>query len=367
MRNFGYIRVAAVSPRVKVADVAFNRDETCRLIEEAEKKGVSLVVFPELGVTGYTCADLFGTNLLLDRAEEAVFSIRDFTRGKQVTAVVGAPLRCNDRLYNCAVVIHNGEIHGIVPKIYLPSYNEFYEARWFSSGADFLSGNVPGGGFPVTGRKWGAHVRISPNLLFMVGEATFAIEICEDLWTPLPPSSFHSVAGAQIIVNLSASNEVLLKHTYRKNLVCEQSAHTLSGYIYCSSGYGESTQDLVFGGSSLIYENGTLMAEMDRFQGDTQMILADLDVEKLSTLRQKQSSFYYVTPDGTGVPACIPGSGSVTGLPRISRRLFSGMWSRILSCRPVIRRRSAAVARRSSTSRCRGLPRDWSMCRPGRR
>ena len=312
MKNFGYIRVAAASPRVRVADVAFNCAETCRLVEEAAGKGVSLVVFPELGITGYTCGDLFGSNLLLEKAELAVKKIRDFTRGKDITVVVGAPVRYNDRLYNCAAVLRDGQVKGLVPKIYLPTYNEFYEARWFSSGADFLSGNVHNEGrFTDDGKdffregfcaevQWcGGRVNISPNILFTVGEATFAIEICEDLWTPLPPSSFHCVAGAQLIVNLSASNEVLLKHTYRKNLVCEQSAHTLSGYIYCSSSYGESTQDLVFGGSSLIFENGTLMAEMERFRSDSQMILADLDVEKLTTLRQKQSSFYYVTPDGT--------------------------------------------------------------------
>ncbi|MBR1707092.1 MAG: NAD(+) synthase [Bacteroidales bacterium] len=312
MKDYGYIRVAAASPRVRVADVGFNRNEICTLIDEAVSREVSLIVFPELCVTGYTCADLFGSNLLIDKAESAVAAIREYTRGKEVTVVAGAPVRYNDKLYNCAVVIRNGQVKGIVPKIYLPNYNEFYEARWFASGADFLSGNVHNEGrfiddgknfvregFCAEIRYCGCRCNISPNLLFTVGEATFAIEICEDLWTPLPPSSFHCVAGAQLIVNLSASNEVLLKHTYRKNLVCEQSAHTLSGYIYCSSGYGESTQDLVFGGSSLIYENGTLMAEMERFRSDSQIIVADLDVEKLTILRQKQSSFYYVTPDGT--------------------------------------------------------------------
>ena len=312
MKNYGFIRVAAASPRVKVADVRSNQEEICRMMDEAVRQEVSLLVFPELSVTGYTCADLLGSNLLLERSEEAVAAIRTHSRGKSVTVVVGAPVRYNDKLYNCAVVIRNGQIKGIVPKIYLPDYNEFYEARWFSSGADFLSGNVHNEGrFMDDGRNFvregfcaevrycGCRCNISPNILFTVGEATFAIEICEDLWTPLPPSSFHCVAGAQLIVNLSASNEVLMKHVYRKNLVCEQSAHTLSGYIYCSSNYGESTQDLVFGGSSLIYENGTLMAEMDRFRTESQLIVADLDVEKLTILRQKQSSFYYVTPDGT--------------------------------------------------------------------
>ena len=312
MKNFGFIRVAAASPRVKVSDTEFNKNEIIALIDRAEAEKTTLLAFPELSVTGYTCGDLFGSSTLVESAEEKVAQIREYTRGKGITVVVGAPVRYNDRLYNCGIVIHNGGIKGIVPKIYNPTYNEFYESRWFSSGADFLSGNVHNEGrFLSDGKDFvregfcaeikfaGRRCNISPNMLFTVGDATFAIEICEDLWTPLPPSSFHSVAGAKIIVNLSASNEVLMKQQYRKALVCEQSAHTLSGYIYCSSGYGESTQDLVFAGSSMIYENGTLMAEAERFGMESSIIFADLDVEKLTVLRQKQSSFYYVTPDGT--------------------------------------------------------------------
>ncbi|MBR6346257.1 MAG: NAD(+) synthase [Bacteroidales bacterium] len=313
MKNYGYIRTAAASPRVKVADVAFNRDECERLIDEAVEKQVSLLVFPELSVTGYTCADLFGTNLLIDSAEEAVAHIAEHTRGLTATVVVGAPVRYHGKLYNCAVVIRNGQIKGIVPKIYLPSYNEFYEPRWFSPGSDFLSGNIHNEGrFLCDGKNFvregfrgevtyaGTRCNISPNILFTIGHATFAIEMCEDLWTPIPPSLYHAVTGAHIIVNLSGSNEILLKHKYRKNLVCQHSAHSLSGYIYASASYGESTQDMVFTGSSLIYENGTLMAEAERFSLVSTMIVADLDIDKLVNLRQRQSSFHYVTPDGTG-------------------------------------------------------------------
>ena len=312
MKNYGFIRVAAATPVVKVASPEANAKAIMSIIDDATENSVSLLLFPELAVSGYTCGDLFGNEKLIEASEKAVEDIRDHTRGLEITVVVGAPVRYHDKLYNCAVIIRNGQVKGIVPKIYLPDYNEFYEARWFSSGSDFLSGNIHNEGrFVDDGRSCvregfcgeisfaGWRCNISPNLLFTVGDATFAVEICEDLWTPLPPSSFHCVAGAQIIVNLSSSNEVLLKHTYRKSLVCEQSAHTLSGYIYCSSGYGESTQDLVYAGSSLIYENGTLMAEALRFTTGPQMILADLDVEKLTVLRQKQSSFFYVTPDGT--------------------------------------------------------------------
>ena len=225
MESFGFIRVAAASPRVKVADIQYNTSEIIALIDRAYEDGVSLLVFPELSVTGYTCGDLFGSNLLIERAEAAVAAIRDHLRGKEVTVVVGAPVRYNDKLYNCAVVLRNGQVKGIVPKIYNPTYNEFYESRWFSTGADFLSGNVHNEGrFLDNGKDFvregfcaeivfaGSRCNISPNILFRIGDdATFAIEICEDLWTPLPPSSFHSVAGAQLIVNISASNEVLLR------------------------------------------------------------------------------------------------------------------------------------------------------------
>ena len=313
MLNYGLIRVAAATPVVRVADPEANAKAIMSMIDDAEENKVSILVFPELSVSGYTCGDLFGSEMLLGASEKAVRRIMDHTRGLEITAVVGAPVRCHDRLYNCAVIIRNGQIKGIVPKIFLPNYNEFYEARWFSSGSDFLSGDLSGTGrflddgtayvregFCVETEYAGRRCNISPNLLFTVGDATFAVEICEDLWTPLPPSSFHSVAGAQIILNLSASNEVLLKHSYRKSLVCEQSAHTLSAYVYCSGGYGESSQDLVYSASSLIYENGTLMAEAQRFMTGPEMIFADIDVEKLSFLRQKHSTFSYVTPDGKG-------------------------------------------------------------------
>ena len=311
MNNYGFVRVAACSPRVKVADVDFNTAEIISAIDKAEENKVSLLVFPELCVTGYTCADLFGQELLIEQAEQAVAKIRTHTRAKEVTVVVGVPVRHLDRLYNCAAVIRNGMVRGLVPKIYIPTYNEFYESRWFASGADFLSpGNVSTGNFHDDGKDYfregtpctmvyaGFRTTISPNQIFRIGEATFAVEICEDLWTPVPPSSFHALCGARIIVNTSASNEVLMKHGYRRDLVANQSARTISGYIYCSSSYGESTQDLVFAGSSLICENGAFLAESERFSTTTQMICADLDMEKLSVLRQKESTFGAIIPDG---------------------------------------------------------------------
>lgn len=311
--EFGFIRVAAATPRVKVADVDANVEEICRMAEIAENEQVSILAFPELSVTGYSCGDLFAQELLVSRAEEGVKRLKTFSRGKSLTLVVGVPVRVRGSLYNCAAVIQNGSLKGIVPKIYLPTYNEFYESRWFSSGCDFLSDTLSAYGriednakdcsSPAAGAEIsyaGHKVNVYPNMLFNVGRATFAIEICEDLWTPIPPSSHHALAGAQIIVNLSASNEVLMKHQYRKQLISQQSARTISAYVYSSCGYGESTQDVVYAGSSLIYENGSLMAENKRFSLESGIIFADIDIDKLSVLRQKESTFHSVAPDGTG-------------------------------------------------------------------
>lgn len=310
--EFGFIRVAAATPRVKVADVDANVEEICRMAEIAEDEQVSILAFPELSVTGYSCGDLFAQELLVSKAEEGVKRLKTFSRGKSLTLVVGVPVRVRSSLYNCAAVIQNGSLKGIVPKIYLPTYNEFYESRWFSSGCDFLSDTLSAYGriednakdcsSPAAGAEIsyaGHKVNVYPNMLFNVGRATFAIEICEDLWTPIPPSSHHALAGAQIIVNLSASNEVLMKHQYRKQLISQQSARTISAYVYSSCGYGESTQDVVYAGSSLIYENGSLMAENKRFSLEAGMICADIDIDKLSVLRQKESTFHSVAPDGT--------------------------------------------------------------------
>lgn len=338
--EFGFIRVAAATPRVKVADVDANVEEICRMAEIAENEQVSILAFPELSVTGYSCGDLFAQELLVSRAEEGVKRLKTVSRGKSLTLVVGVPVRVRGSLYNCAAVIQNGSLKGIVPKIYLPTYNEFYESRWFSSGCDFLSDTLSAYGriednakdcsSPAAGAEIsyaGHKVNVYPNMLFNVGRATFAIEICEDLWTPIPPSSHHALAGAQIIVNLSASNEVLMKHQYRKQLISQQSARTISAYVYSSCGYGESTQDVVYAGSSLIYENGSLMAENKRFSLEAGIIFADIDIDKLSVLRQKESTFHSVAPDGTGDGldarryfAVASGDGAATDFEKCLRR-----------------------------------------------
>lgn len=309
-KNFGFIRVAAASPVVKVADVNRNISNICEQIDLAEKDKVSLLVFPELCVTGYTCGDLFTQTSLLEASEKAVRNLKEYIRGKQLTVVVGAPVPFRGRLYNCAIVIRHGIVQGIVPKIYLPTYSEFYESRWFASGSDFFSDrNIPGGihedgknhyvkNFNAEISYAGQKTSISPNQIFKIGHASFAVEICEDLWTPIPPSSYHAMAGAQIIVNLSASNEVLMKHSYRKSLVSNQSSRTCSAYIYSSASFGESTQDLVYAGSSLIYENGVCLAENKRFEIENSLICADVDIDKLNVFRQRQNTYNSVSPDG---------------------------------------------------------------------
>ncbi|MBO8473774.1 MAG: NAD(+) synthase [Bacteroidetes bacterium] len=291
MDDFGFIRAAAAVPEVRVADVDANVAEICRMIDDACSSQVSLVVFPELCVTGYTCGDLFGQEILVRKAEEGVRKIASHCSGRKITVVVGVPLRWNSRLYNCAAVISGEKVCGIVPKTYLPSYNEFYETRWFSSGSLFIHS-------PEEISYAGFSCKMTPEQIFHIGGHSFCIEICEDLWAPVPPSSYHCLNGAEIVVNLSASNEVLGKHVYRKQLVSQQSARTISGYVYCSAGYGESTQDLVFAGSALIYENGALLAKGERFRMGRSMTVADIDCGKIEILRQKTSTFGSVMPDG---------------------------------------------------------------------
>lgn len=224
MKDYGFVRVTAAVPVVSLADPERNAEKICSLIDLAEEKKASLVVFPELCVTGYSCADLFGQALLIEAAEKAVESIASHTEGVSAAVVVGVPVRFRGHLYNCAVILHRGKVRGIVPKINLPNYGEFYECRWFTSGAEFMR-------TPAEIVYAGQKTMMGTNQIFSIGRASFAVEICEDLWTPLPPSSYHSVAGALLTVNLSASNEVIGKNGYRKELVSMQSARTLGGYV----------------------------------------------------------------------------------------------------------------------------------------
>ena len=300
MKHLGLIRVAAAMPRVHVADPAANAREILALCKQTAPQKPSVIVFPELSVTGYTCADLFGQNRLLEDAEAAVAEIVKKTAKQDAMIVFGAPVRHAGRLFNCAVAARGGRILGIVPKSYLAGNSEFYEPRWFSPARALPCG---GARIRFAGQE---DVLLSPRQLFRIGEATAAIEICQDLWVPVPPSSHAAVAGAQLLINLSASNDYLFKNEYRKSLIRATSSRLYAAYIYCSCAEGESTTDLVWTGASMICENGTFLAEAERFARGSRFIIADVDVERLETLRAKEHSFGF---EGPVPPFCLQDAG----------------------------------------------------------
>lgn len=282
--NYGYVKVASAIPAVRVGDVAYNVEQIENLVIQAEGKGVEVIVFPELSLTGYTCQDLFRQQLLLDRVEQGVMRLMDFTRKLDIIAIVGAPVPVGNLLLNCAVVIQKGHVLGMVPKFYLPNYSEFYEKRWFASAQDLRDMEL---------RYAGNVVNMTADIqLFRTADGVlFGIEICEDVWAPAPPSNKLALAGADIVFNLSASDELIGKHDYLKSLLSQQSARTMTGYVYSSCGFGESTQDVVYGGNAMIYENGKLLAEAARFSLEPQMMMTQIDVEKLRSERRGNSTY----------------------------------------------------------------------------
>lgn len=284
MMKYGFFRVASAVPTVQVADCRRNVIEIESLIAQAEGQGVKIIVFPELCITGYTCQDLFRQQLLLDAAENAVMQLLDFTRQLDIISIVGLPIAVGDLLLNCAVVMQKGKIMGIVPKSYLPNYGEFYEKRWFASAHDLRPMTVHFAGFS-------GFVTADPQLFRTCDGVLFGVEICEDVWAPMPPSNHLAMAGADIIFNLSASDELIGKHDYLVSLLAQQSARTISGYVYSSAGFGESTQDVVYGGNALIYENGALLAEGERFATTAQMKTAQIDIERLRGERRNNTTF----------------------------------------------------------------------------
>lgn len=282
MSNYGYVRVAAASPRLKVADCDFNTTELLKVVADAEKQSVAAVVFPEMCITSYTAQDLLSQSLLLEEAVNSLEKIRLVSQSSSIIIIVGMPLQICNRLYNVGVVVNGGSILGVVPKTFLPNYNEFYDKRWFSSSRELTQAHV---------ELCGQDVPVGTDLIFKTADFSFAIEICEDLWTPLPPSSLHSLYGAEVIFNLSASNETIGKHTYRKSLVSQQSARCIAGYVYAAAGNGESTTDIVFAGSSMIAENGEILAETERFSLDSELCVTEIDVDRLRNDRLKNKSF----------------------------------------------------------------------------
>lgn len=282
MNEYGYMKVAAAVPEVRIADCRFNAERIVTMMEKASDRGVEVVVFPELSVTGYTCGDLFGQSALLAAAESAVGVIAEQTAGLSVTGIIGTPVEVNDKLYNCAVVISGGKIEGIVPKSHIPNYSEFYEARWFASGF-----GIEGSTIIFAGQQ----ADFGSDLLFEINGVPCGIEICEDLWVPIPPSSQMALNGAKVIFNLSATPEVIGKHDYLRQLVAQQSARTHSAYVYASSGFGESSTDLVFAGNGIIAECGHIVASGERFSYDEQLVVADVDIELTGSERRRRNTF----------------------------------------------------------------------------
>ena len=282
--KYGFATVAAAIPSVRVADTHFNILSIEEQIAKAEGRGVELIVFPELSITGYTCQDLFRSELLLEKAEEALVHLLDFTRKLNIISVVGMPVVIGDILLNCAVVVQQGTVLGIIPKTFLPNYGEFYEKRWFASALDISQRQIYIAGNPIT-------VSSEPQVFVTADGLKFGVEICEDLWSPIPPSNNLTLAGADVIVNLSASDELIGKHEYLRQLISQQSARTISAYIYSGCGFGESTQDVVYGGNAIIAENGKLLCESDRFCKDAQLQIMQIDVERLRSERRANTTF----------------------------------------------------------------------------
>ncbi len=285
LKEHGFVRCGAVVPKLKVADTSYNCNEIIKQIELANKQQIQIVVFPELCITGYTCGDLFEQDLLLEQAEDSLNKILETTKNMDIICILGMPVKAENQLFNTAVIIQKGKILGIVPKTYIPNYGEFYEKRWFSSSINAKQTEI---------ELLGTRIPFGKDLIFTDKEnkdISFGVEICEDLWAVEPPSNKLALEGANIIFNLSASNEIIGKKEYRRDLVKMQSAKTISGYVYCSSGPNESTSDLVFSGQSMIFENGTCLTENDRFDFESNIIYTEIDTKKLSNDRRKNISY----------------------------------------------------------------------------
>lgn len=282
--NYGFVKVAAAVPHVQVADCFYNIQQMEGLMRQASDKGVQIIAFPEMSVTAYTCLDLFAQQTLLKNAEQALLKLVSDTADLNILTIAGAPLVTENRLINAAVAFQAGKILGVVPKTYIPNYKEFQEQRWFTSATELRDKTVSIGDrtYPL-----GSH------LLFTAGQVKVGIEICEDLWVPVPPSSLLAMEGANILVNISASNELIGKHHYLRSLICQQSARCMAGYVYASAGFGESSTDLVFAGNGIIAENGTLLEESPRFTMQEQLVISEIDIENLQNDRQINTSFMH--------------------------------------------------------------------------
>lgn len=282
--QYGFIKVASAIPSVKVANCLYNLQQIEKSITEAEEQGVEVIVFPELSITGYTCQDLFHQRILLSEAELSVARLLEFTSELEIISIVGVPVVAGDLLLNCAVIVQSGKLLGIVPKTFLPNYNEFYERRWFASANELKPTEINFAGNDII-------VDSSPKVFRTAKGVCFGVEICEDVWAPLPPSNSLAMSGADLIFNLSASDELIGKHAYLESLIRQQSARTMTGYIYSSCGFGESTQDVVYGGNAMIYENGHMIASGERFSLTPQLVISQIDIERLRSERRSNTTY----------------------------------------------------------------------------
>lgn len=280
--NYGFLKTAAVIPQVLPADIEFNREALVRSAKAAAEQGAEIILFPELCLTGYTCGDMFLNGLLLKKAQEQLLKTAELTKELDCVIILGLPLVCGTAVINAAAVLYKGEILGVIPKTYLPNYKEFYEKRYFTSAADVKEKYI---------ELAGKQIPLGANLIFKINGAGFAVELCEDLWAPLPPSSFAALAGAEIIFNLSATNELAGKNAYLKTLISQQSARCISGYVYASCGFGESTTDTLFAGNAFICENGSFLAQSERFGLKEQIIISEIDAEALRNERLTNKTF----------------------------------------------------------------------------
>lgn len=350
--KYGYITIAAGIPRVKVADTKYNILQIEEMIYEAGSKGVEIIVFPELSITGYSCQDLFRSQLLQDKAEEALLQLLDHTSKLDIISIVGMPITADGILLNCAVVLQKGEILGVVPKTYLPNYGEFYEKRWFASAQDITTEHA----ITIAGKS--VVISARPKVFVTSQGAKFGVEICEDVWAPIPPSNNLALAGADIIFNLSASDELIGKHSYLRSLLSQQSARTISGYVYSGCGFGESTQDVVYGGNAIIAENGKIISEAKRFSPDPQLQISQIDIEKLRTERRANTTFVNAQREGAAetILAHPVSSPEFTLLRDIEPRPFIPKSDDMAaSCEEILSIQTSGLAKRLHHTGCKNV------------
>ena len=340
MNNYGFLRTAASSLKLKVADISFNTSAIKEAVDSAVSKDVRFLVTPELSITGYTCADLFFTNVIIRQSERAVAELKDYIKDKNIVLVVGAPIPFFNKVYNCAVVIDKDGVKGIVPKKHLANYNEFYEKRWFASGFDFVSAQ------PIA--YAGDETKIG-DMIFDLGDgAVLGIELCEDLWVPNPPSSSLVLSGANVIANLSASDEYVSKAQYRRDLISNQSARCVCAYIYSASSVYESTTDLVFSGATFVCENGAVLSEGERFLRENVLTVADVDIQKLNTQRRNNMSFENKNDDVALVKLNVDNKNNDISFRYIDPSPFvpSSESERALRCREIFAIQASGLAKR---------------------